>query len=60
LEDCKIEQLLAARGDPLAAAHARVATAVIHSLSVRARAGATREELEVLAADCIAMITEDG
>lgn len=57
LEDSKIEQLLAARGDPRAAAHARVATSVIHSLSVRARAGATREELETLAADCVALIS---
>ncbi|WP_066592502.1 TetR/AcrR family transcriptional regulator [Sphingomonas pruni] len=57
LEDGKIEQLLAARGDPRAAAHARVATSVIHSLSVRARAGATREELETLAADCVALIS---
>jgi AcrR family transcriptional regulator len=57
LEDGKIEQLLAARGDPLAASHARVATSVIHSLSVRARAGATREELETLAADCVALIS---
>lgn len=56
LEDGKIEQLLVARGDPHAAAHARMATAVIHSLSVRARAGASRDELEVLAADCVALI----
>jgi len=56
LEDSKIEQLLVARGDPLAAAHARLATSVIHSLSVRARAGATRDELEALAADCVTMI----
>ena len=56
LEDGKIEQLLVARGDPLAAAHARMATAVIHSLSVRARAGASRDELEALAADCVALI----
>jgi AcrR family transcriptional regulator len=56
LEDGKIEQLLAARGDPLAAAHARLATAVIHSLSVRARAGTPREELEALAADCVELI----
>lgn len=60
LEDGKIEQLLIARGDPRAAAHARLATSVIHSLSVRARAGATREELEMLAADCVAMIAGDG
>lgn len=56
LEDGKIEQLLVARGDPHAAAHARMATAVIHSLSVRARAGASRDELEALAADCVALI----
>jgi len=60
LEDGKIEQLLAARGDPRAASHARVATSVIHSLSVRARAGATREELETLAADCVALIAGAG
>ncbi len=60
LEDGKIEQLLTARGDPRAAAHARVATSVIHSLSVRARAGATREELETLAADCVALIAGAG
>jgi hypothetical protein len=59
LEDGKIEELLAARGDPRAAAHARIATSVIHSLSVRARAGATREELDALAADCVAMIAGD-
>ena len=56
LEDGKIEELLVARGDPLAAAHARLATAVIHSLSVRARAGASRDDLEALAADCVALI----
>lgn len=56
MEDDRIEQLLVARGDPAARAHARVATAVIHSLSVRARAGAPRDELEALAADCVTMI----
>jgi AcrR family transcriptional regulator len=56
MEDDKIEELLIARGDPLAAAHARLATSVIHSLSVRARAGAPRDALEVLAADCVTMI----
>ena len=56
MEDAKIEALLVARGDPLAAAHARVATSVIHSLSVRARGGAPRDELEALAADCVALI----
>lgn len=56
MEDERIEQLLTARGDPAARAHACVATAVIHSLSIRARAGAPREELEALAADCVALI----
>ena len=56
LEDDKIEELLVSRGDPRAAIHARLATAVIHSLSVRARAGATSEELDALAAECIALI----
>jgi AcrR family transcriptional regulator len=56
MEDERIEQLLDLRGDPAAQAHARLATAVIHSLSVRARAGATREELEMLAADCVTLI----
>ena len=56
MEDDRIEQLLVARGDLAARAHARVATAVIHSLSVRARAGAPRAELEALAADCVALI----
>ena len=56
MEDDRIEELLAARGDPAARAHAHVATAVIHSLSVRARAGAPRAELEALAADCVALI----
>ena len=56
LEDDKIAELLAARGDASAKAHARVIAAVIHSLSVRARAGASRDELDALAADCIAMV----
>ena len=56
LEDDKIEELLIARGDPAARMHARLASAVIHSLSARARAGASREELDEMAAECVAMI----
>jgi len=56
MEDDKIEELLAARGDSKAHAHARLATATIHSLSVRARAGASRAELDQLADECVAMI----
>jgi len=57
MEDERIETLLIACGDPEARAHARIAAAVIHSLSVRARAGADRAELEAIAAHCIALIT---
>jgi len=60
LEDDKIAELLAARGDRDATAHARVVAAVIHSLSVRARAGAHREELDAIAADCVALIAGTG
>lgn len=60
MEDDKIEQLLVARGDPRAPAHARLVTGIIHSLSVRARAGASRDELDALAADCVAMIAGEG
>ncbi|MBS0478290.1 MAG: TetR/AcrR family transcriptional regulator [Proteobacteria bacterium] len=56
IEDQRIEELLAARGDAQAHAHARLVTAVIHSLSVRARAGASRDELDAIAAACITLI----
>lgn len=56
MEDDKIAELLAGGGDRHAAAHARVVAAVVHSLSVRARAGAPREELDSLAKDCIDLI----
>ncbi|MDB5677693.1 TetR/AcrR family transcriptional regulator [Sphingomonas bacterium] len=56
VEDQRVEALLAARGDPDARAHAVLVTAVIHSLSVRARAGAPREELDVIAKACVNLI----
>lgn len=56
LEDERVEALLTAGGDANAAMHARLVAAVIHSLSVRARAGEPREALERLAADCIDMV----
>lgn len=56
IEDARVEELLVARGDPQARAHARIVTAVIHSLSVRARAGASREELDEIANDCVDLI----
>jgi AcrR family transcriptional regulator len=56
IEDERIEALLAARGDADAYPHARLVAAVIHSLSVRARAGATREELDAISQACINLI----
>ncbi|MES2096599.1 MAG: TetR/AcrR family transcriptional regulator [Pseudomonadota bacterium] len=56
IEDARVEELLVARGDAKARAHARIVAAVIHSLSVRARAGASREELDEIAADCVDLI----
>ena len=58
MEDEKVEALLAASGDPNARAHARIVAATIHSLSVRTRAGASREDLNALAAECVAMVAE--
>lgn len=56
IEDERVEELLVSRGDANAAAHARLLTAVIHSLSVRARAGASGEELDAIATACITLI----
>lgn len=56
LEDHRIAGLLAKAGDTNADAHARIAASVIHSLSTRVRAGATREELEQVAQDCIEVL----
>ncbi len=56
MEDRRIEELLAAAGSAHPAAHARIVAAVIHSLSVRARAGEPREALEQIARDCAALV----
>ncbi|MBO9714067.1 TetR/AcrR family transcriptional regulator [Sphingomonas sp.] len=56
LEDEAIEAALAEAGSPCPRAHANVVTGVLHSLSVRARAGATREELEAILADCVDVV----
>jgi AcrR family transcriptional regulator len=56
MEDETIAALLADTGDSDAAAHAPVIAAVLHSLSVRARAGAAREALEALACAAIDLV----
>lgn len=56
MEDVKIEALLRQAGSPAPAAHARVLASMLHSLSVRARAGEPRDALIALAKDATALI----
>ncbi len=56
LQDREFESLLAQAGSAAPQAHAHLLSCVIHSLSVRARAGEPREALEAIAAECVTMI----
>lgn len=56
MEDRRIEGLLADAGSTRPAACARIVASVLHSLSVRARAGESRAALEQIARDCAAMV----
>jgi TetR/AcrR family transcriptional regulator, copper-responsive repressor len=56
IEDGRIAELLAAAGSASPDAQGRLVASVLHSLSVRARGGASREELERVARDCIDLI----
>lgn len=56
MEDEKVETLLRQAGSPAPAAHARIVASLLHSLSVRARAGESREALIRLAKDTTALI----
>ena len=56
LEDSKIEIALRQAGSPSPEAHARLAASILHSLSVRARAGEPREALIAIAKDASALI----
>jgi TetR/AcrR family transcriptional regulator, copper-responsive repressor len=60
VEDSRIGELLAAAGSPAPEAQGRLVASVLHSLSVRARAGAPREELEQVARDCVDLIAGGG
>jgi len=60
VEDDRIAELLAAAGSPAPEAQGRLVASVLHSLSVRARAGAPREELEQVARDCVELIAGGG
>ena len=56
LEDRKIEALLRQAGSNAAEAHGRIVASMLHSLSVRARAGEPREALTRIAKDATALI----
>lgn len=56
MEDVQVELLLRKAGSAAPEAQARIVTAMIHSLSVRARAGASREALMRAATECIELI----
>lgn len=60
VEDGRIAELLAAAGSPAPEAQGRLVASMLHSLSVRARGGAPREELVRVANDCIALIAGAG
>ncbi|MCX8474159.1 MAG: TetR family transcriptional regulator [Sphingomonas sp.] len=60
VEDDRIAELLAAAGSPAPEAQGRLVASMLHSLSVRARGGAPREELVQVANDCIALIAGAG
>lgn len=57
IEDERTAHILRAAGSTHPEAHGRMVAAVIHSLSVRARAGASRAELESMAAECADLVT---
>jgi AcrR family transcriptional regulator len=57
VEDHKIEILLRQAGSPAPLAHARILAAMLHSLSVRARAGEPREALIAIAKDATTLVT---
>ncbi|MES2986537.1 MAG: TetR family transcriptional regulator [Pseudomonadota bacterium] len=56
MEDARITALLAAAGSPTPEAHGRLVASVLHSLSVRARAGEPREALVTIAKDVAALL----
>ena len=56
MQDARMGSIFAAAGIARPAAAARIVMSVIHSLAIRSRAGAPRDDLEAIAADCIALL----
>lgn len=60
LEDAKVTALLAQAGSPAPQAHAAIVTGVLHSLSIRARAGESKEAMTEIAVACADLIAADA
>lgn len=60
VEDEKVEALLRQAGSAAPAAHARILASMLHSLSVRARAGEPRAALIAIARDATALVAGAG
>lgn len=56
LEDRAIGALMVQSGSPTPQAHAHIVTSVIQALSIRARTGRPREEMEAIAASCVDLV----
>jgi TetR/AcrR family transcriptional regulator, copper-responsive repressor len=56
LEDRSIAAMLAQAGSPDPQAHMHIVVSVLQALSIRARTGRPREELEAVAASCVDLV----
>lgn len=56
LEDRMVEAILTQAGSPAPQAHTAIVTGLLHSLSIRARAGETKEAMTRLAVDCADLV----
>lgn len=56
LEDRMVEAILTKAGSPAPKAHTAIVTGVLHSLSIRARAGESKEAMTQIAIDCADLV----
>lgn len=55
-EDEVVTQILTQAGSPMPEAHAAIVTGLLHSLSIRARAGESKDSMTALAMACVDMV----
>lgn len=60
LEDRMVEAILTQAGSPAPKAHTAIVTGVLHSLSIRARAGESKEAMTRIAIDCADLVGGTG